>query len=61
MLALPMSAMVFTSGYVAGSHMIICGFFSKPDSMAMVGNLAEFWMASSVYTYPSRMLLSVYI
>ena len=43
------TANVFTSGYVTGSHMIICGFFSKPDSMATVGNSAEFWIASSVY------------
>ena len=26
----PMSAIVSTSGYVSGSHMIICGFFSMP-------------------------------
>ena len=45
-----MSAIVFTSGYVAGSHMIICGFFSMPDMIAMVGNSSEFWMPSSVYT-----------
>ena len=40
--------MVSTSGYVAGSHMIICGFFSMPAMTAMVGNSAEFWMPSSV-------------
>jgi len=28
--------------------MIICGFFSKPDSMATVGKSPENWIASSV-------------
>ena len=40
--------MVSTSGYVAGSHMIICGFFSIPAMIATVGNSAAFWIASSV-------------
>ena len=31
---LPRSAMVFTCGYVAGSHMIICGFLLCPFSTA---------------------------
>ena len=44
----PTSAMVSTSGYVSGSHMIICGFFSMPDMIATVGNSAAFWMPSSV-------------
>ncbi len=42
--------MLVTSGYVAGSHMIICGFFSSRTSMATVGKLPENWIASSVYT-----------
>ena len=40
--------MVCTSGYVAGSHMIICGFFSMPEYTATVGNWAAFWIPSSV-------------
>ena len=43
-----------TSGYVAGSHMIICGFFSMPEKIATVGNWPAFWIASSVYTKPRR-------
>ena len=36
--------MLWTSGYVSGSHMIICGFFSIPAMMATVGNSAAIWM-----------------
>ena len=34
---LPRSAMLVTFGRVAGSHMIICGFFSNGANTSMVG------------------------
>ena len=40
--------MRLTSGYVSGSHMIICGSFSSGAMIADVGRSAGVCMASSV-------------
>ncbi len=56
-----MSAIVLKSGCLSLFHMIMIGLISSGAITASVGCLAEFWIASSVETWPSVIVLSAYI
>ncbi len=56
-----MSAMVLTFGYLAGSHMMICGPFSYGANTATSGCLAALRMASPVSAYAAKIAGSEYI
>ena len=57
----PMSAIVLKSGCLSLLHMIMIGLISSWLTTASVGCFAEFWIASSVETCPSVIVLSAYI
>ena len=61
MLVCPMSAIVLKSGCLSLSQAIMIGLISSGATTAMVGWPTEFWIASSVETWPSVIDLSAYI